>query len=61
MGLGVLSPEIVLQNFYPPNMDKTCGNSPIHASDSPTGLDGCGFLNSVAVRLPLNLISDGSQ
>ena len=26
-----------------------------------TSLDGCGFSNSVVVRLPFNLISDGSE
>ena len=27
----------------------------------PISLDGCGFFNSIVVRLPINLISDGSE
>ena len=36
------------------------GTSPFHVSTPPTSLDGCGFFNSVVVRLPFNLISDSS-
>ena len=38
-----------------------CGTSPFCVSTPPTSLDGCGFFNSVGVRLPFNLISDGSE
>ena len=37
------------------------GTSPLWVSTPPTSLDGCSFFNSVVVRLPLNLISDGSE
>ena len=37
------------------------GTSPFHISTPPTSLDGCGFFNSVVVRLPFNSISDGSE
>ena len=38
-----------------------CGTSVFHVSAPPTSLDGCGFFNSVVVRLPFNSISDGSE
>ena len=38
-----------------------CGTNPLHISAPPTSLDGCGFFNSVVVRLPFNSISDGSE
>ena len=38
-----------------------CGNSPLHISTLPTGLDGCGSFNFVVVRPPFNLTSDGSE
>ena len=31
-------------------------DQPIHVSSPPTSLDGCGFFNSVVVRLPFNSI-----
>ena len=36
------------------------GTSLFHVSAPPTSLDGCGFFNSVVVRLPFNSISDSS-
>ena len=57
VGLGLLAPEISLQNFYPHG----CGISPLFICYPHTTLDGCGFFNSVVVRLPFNLIFDGSQ
>ena len=38
-----------------------CGTSPFQVSSPPTSLDGCGFFNSVVVRLPFNSISAGSE
>ena len=38
-----------------------CQASPFHICSPTTSLDGCRFFNSVAVRLPVNLISDGSE
>ena len=38
-----------------------CGTSPFCVSALLTSLDGCGFFNSVVVRLPFNSISDSSQ
>ena len=38
-----------------------CGTSPFRISAPPTSLDGCGFFNSIVVRLPFNKISDGSE
>ena len=35
--------------------------SQAHVAASPTSLDGCDFFNSVVVRLPFNLISNGSE
>ena len=54
MGLGLLSPEISLPNFYPPlvGVGPACSVS----APPPTSLDGRGFFNSVVVRLPFNLI-----
>ena len=60
VGLG-LTP---LSSGIPPEFLSTThglGTSPMHVSDPPTNLDGCGFFNSVIVRLPFNLISDGSK
>ena len=37
------------------------GTSPFCVSAPPTSLDGGDFFNSVVVRLPLNLISEGSE
>ena len=52
--LGLLAPKISLSNFYP----HRCGASPFHVYTPPTSLGGCGFFNSIVVRLPFNLISD---
>ena len=38
-----------------------CGTSLFHVSTPPTSLGGCGFFNSIVVRLPFNLTSDGSE
>ena len=38
-----------------------CRTGLFHVSAPCTSLDGCGFFNSVVVRLPINLISDGSE
>ena len=54
MGLGLLVPKISVLNFYP----RGCGTSPFGILAPPTYLDGCGFFNSVLVRLPFNSISD---
>ena len=54
--LGLLIFEIFLVNFYLPRVDM----EPAH-SVSPTSVDGCGFFNSVVVRLPFSLISDASE
>ena len=35
-----------------------CGTSLFHVSAPPTILDGCGFFESVVVRLPCNSVSD---
>ena len=37
------------------------GTSPFCISAPPTSLNGCGFFNSVVVRLPFSLISDSSE
>ena len=45
-----------------------CGTSPFRIfaplssmDGSPASLDGCGFFNSIVVRFPFNLISDGAE
>ena len=38
-----------------------CGTSLFCISVPPATLDGCGFFNSVVVRLPFDLTSDGSE
>ena len=38
-----------------------CGTSPFCISTPPISLDGCGCFNSVVIRLPFNLISDGAE
>lgn len=38
-----------------------CRTRPFHVCTPSTSLDGCGFFNSVVVRLPFNLIYDGSR
>ena len=38
-----------------------CGISPFCVSTSPTSMDGCGFFNSIVVRLSFNSISDGFE
>ena len=37
-----------------------CGTSPFYSQPLLPCLDGCGFLNSVVIRLPFNSIFDGS-
>ena len=36
-------------------------NQPVPVCSPPTSMDGCGFFNSLVVRLPFNLISEGSE
>ena len=57
-GAGLLAPEISLLNFYPPHV----GEGPAHSASLLllTGLDVCGFFNSVFVRLPFNSVFEGS-
>ena len=59
LGLGLLVPEIAPSKF----LSTTCGcrTSPFHIYIPTTSLDGSGFFNSVAVRLPFNSISDCSK
>ena len=38
-----------------------CGASPFPVCTLATSLGGCGFFNSIAVRLPFSSISDGSE
>ena len=59
VGLGVLTPEISLPNFYPPHVD--VGPAYSMSPPPPTSLDRCSFFNSVVVRLPFNSISDSSE
>ena len=59
VGPRLLTPEMCLLNFYPPHVG--LGTSPIHACAPHSGLDGCGFFNSIVVRLPFNFISDSSE
>ena len=54
LGLGLLAPQISLPNFYP----RGCGTSLFRICAPPMSLDGCGFFNSVVVRLPFSSISD---
>ena len=50
VGLRLLTPEMPFPNV---------GVGPAHSrSAPPTSLDGCGFLNSIVVRLPFSSISD---
>ena len=58
VGLGLLTPDIILSNFYPPHMGV---DQPGRICAPPTSLDGCGFFNSVVVRLPFTWISDGFE
>ena len=55
------APRYIPPNFYPSHV----GVGPAHSASlhlrPPTSLDGCGFFNSVVVRLPFNSISDGSE
>ena len=56
-GAGTPCSRDIPPESYPPRMNVGSAHS---ASLSSTSLDGCGFFNSVVVRLPCNLISDGS-
>ena len=58
-GTGTTHPQLIPPKFITTTCG--CGTSPFHSSTPPTSLDGCGFFNSIVVRLPLNLISDGSE
>ena len=57
VGPGLLTPEISLPKFSPPHV----GLGPAGFTSAPLLLDGCGFFNSVVIRLPFNLISDDSE
>ena len=48
------------QDIPPECLSTTCGcrSSPFSICTPSTSLDGCGFFNSVVVRLPFNLISE---
>ena len=54
VGLGLFAPRISLLNFY----QRGCSGSPFCVRAPLTILDGCGFFNSVVVRLSRNPISD---
>ena len=54
LGLGLLAPEISLPNSYAHQY----GTSPFCICTPPISLDGCGFFNSIVVRLLLCPISD---
>ena len=51
------------QDIPPKSLSTThiCGTSLFCISACLISLDGCGFFNSVVVRLPFNSISDGSE
>ena len=61
MGLGLLTPEISLQNFYLPHV----GMGSAHSASAPllpVWMDVFFFFfNSVVVRLPFISIADGSD
>ena len=61
-GLGV-GPGPYSQDIPPEFLATThgCGASPFHICAPPTSLHGCGFFNSVVVRLPFNSIFDDSK
>ena len=50
------------QDIIPEFLSTTqeCGTSLFHACSHPTSLGGCGFFNSVVVRLPFNSISNSA-
>ena len=54
VGLGLLAPKF---------LSTTCGRgtSLFRVCTPPTSLDGCGFFNSIVVKLPFSLISDSSE
>ena len=54
---------ILFQDIPPKFLSTTCGceTSPLHICTHPTSLNGCGFFNSIVVRLPFNLISEGCE
>ena len=51
--LGLLTTKISLLNFYPPCIGWL--TSPFHVCAPPSCLNGCGFFNSVVVRLSVQL------
>ena len=58
VGLGLLAPEMVLLNFYPQHVDVAT----VHSASPPLlQSDGCGFFNSIVVRIPFKCISDSSE
>ena len=52
VGLELLAPKISLLNFY------GFGTGLFRVCTPLTSLDGCGFFNSIVVRLPFSSISD---
>ena len=57
MGLGLLTPETSLMNFYPPHVNVGSASS-TSVPLLPVWVD---VVSSVVVRLQFNLISDGSE
>ena len=57
--LGLLAPKISLPTFYSLHVDV----GPAHSTSppTPTSVNGCGFFQSVVVRLPFDSNSDGSE
>ena len=60
---GLVWSWVSLLPCYPKFLPTThrCGASLLRVSTPPTSLDGCGFFNSIVVRLPFNSISDSSE
>ena len=59
VGLGLLAPKISLPNFYSPYVG--CGTACSASRALLPVWNGCGFFNSIVVRLPFNLFSDVSE
>ena len=58
-GAGTPYPQDIPPEFL--STTRGCGTIPFDICAPPTILYGCGFFNSVVVRLPFNSISDGSE
>ena len=59
MGLGLLAPKMSPSLIF--ILCTWVWDQPVRVSTPPTSLDAGGFFNSVAVRLPFNLIFDSSE